>query len=69
MWLQVRANLDPNGQHTAVRLWQARTFQLLPPAPRTTPFPEEKTILGVIYGVLLWADMDAATPLGTWGAL
>ena len=31
---------------------------------RTTPFPEEKSILGVIYGVLRWADMNAATPLG-----
>ena len=26
-----------------------------------------KAILGVIYGVLLWADMNAATPLGAWG--
>ena len=34
---------------------------------RTTPFPEVKSILGVIYGVLLWADMNAATPLGAWG--
>jgi hypothetical protein len=34
------------------------------PCPRTTPSPEEKSILGVIYGVLLWADMNAATPLG-----
>ena len=34
---------------------------------RTTPFPEEKSILGVIYGVLLWADMDTAIPLGAWG--
>ena len=24
-------------------------------------------MLGVIYGVLLWADMTAATPLGAWG--
>ena len=35
--------------------------------PRPTPLPEEKSILGVIYGVLLWADMNAATPLGVWG--
>ena len=42
-------------------------FQLLPLRPRTTPFPEEKYILGVIYGVLLWADMNTATPLGAWG--
>ena len=31
------------------------------------PFPEEKFILGVIYGGLLWADMNAATPLGARG--
>ena len=47
------------------------------PCARTTPFPEEKSILGVvlssatenrvIYGVLLWADMNAATPLGALG--
>ena len=24
------------------------------------------TILGVIYGVVLWADMNATTPLGAW---
>ena len=34
---------------------------------RTTPFTEEKIILGVIYGVLLWVDMNTATPLGVWG--
>ena len=38
--------------------------QLLPPAPRTTTlFPREKSILGVIYGVLLWAVMHDGTPL------
>ena len=51
-------------QHSAVLQGK---FQLLPPAPRTTPFPEEKSILGVIYGVLLWANMSAATPLGARG--
>ena len=40
-----------------------------PLRPRTAPFPEKKSILGVIYGVLLWADINAATPLGAWGAL
>ena len=35
--------------------------------PRTTPFPEENSIPGVIYGVLLLADMNAATPLGSRG--
>ena len=38
-----------------------------PLRPHNTPYPEGKSILGVIYGVLLWADMNAATPLGTWG--
>ena len=41
--------------------------QLCPLRPRTTPFPEEKSILEVIYGVALWADMNATTPLGAWG--
>ena len=30
-------------------------------------FHRGKSILGVIYRVLLWADMNAATPLGAWG--
>ena len=38
-----------------------------PLRPRTTPSPEEKSIPGVIYGVFLWVDMNAATPLGAWG--
>ena len=38
-----------------------------PLRPHTTPFPEENPILGVIYGVLLVADTNAATPLGAWG--
>ena len=41
-------------------------LQLLHPAPPYYPFPEDKCILVVIYGVLLWADMNAATPLGAW---
>ena len=35
-----------------------------PLRPRTTPCLEEKSTPGVIYGVLLWAGMNAATPLG-----
>ena len=35
--------------------------------PRTTPFPEKKSVLGVIHGVLLWTDMNTATPLGARG--
>ena len=35
-----------------------------PLCPRTIPSPEERTLQGVMYGVLLWADMNAATPLG-----
>ena len=38
--------------------------QLLPPAP---PYYAERSLPGVIYGVLLWADMNTATPLGAWG--
>ena len=38
-----------------------------PLRPHTTPLPEETSLLGVIYGVLLWADMNAATPLGARG--
>ena len=38
-----------------------------PHPPRTIPFLEGKSITGVTYGVLLWADMNAATPLGAWG--
>ena len=44
--------------------------QLLPPATLYYPFPTVKIhtrILGVIYGVLLWADMNTATPLGARG--
>ena len=37
------------------------------PRPRTTPSPEEISILGVMHGVLLWADMNAATPPGSRG--
>ena len=35
--------------------------------PRTAPFPEEKSILGVIHGVLLWDDIHTVTPQGAWG--
>ena len=42
-------------------------FQLLPPAPPYYPFPRGKSILGVLYGVLLWAAMNAETPLGARG--
>ena len=42
-------------------------FSCCPLRPRTTPFPEEKSILGVTHRVLLWTDMNAATPLGARG--
>ena len=42
------------------------TSSCTPLPPHTTSFPEEKSTLEVIYGVLLWADMSAATPLGAW---
>ena len=41
-------------------------YPLRPILPLPHP-PEIKSILGVICGVLLWADMNAATPLGAWG--
>ena len=37
------------------------------PHARTAPFPAEKSIIEVINGVLLCADMNAATPLGRGG--
>ena len=42
-------------------------YSCCPPPPHTTPFPEENAILGVMYGVLLWADMNASTPPGNAG--
>ena len=52
-----------------IKVWRTPKgkFLLLPPAPPYYPFPEEKFILGVVYGVLLWADMNAAILLGAWG--
>ena len=38
-----------------------------PLCPHTTPYTEEKSILGVIYRVLRRADMNTATPLGARG--
>ena len=38
-----------------------------PCAPVLPHLLEENSILGVIYGVVLWADMNAATPLGARG--
>ena len=38
-----------------------------PPAPPYYPFPRGKIHTRVIYGVSLWADMNAATQLGAWG--
>ena len=40
-----------------------RCFQLLSHAPPYYPIPRGKSILGVKNEVLLWADMNAATPL------
>ena len=45
----------------------ARQIPAAAPCPPYYPFPRGKSILGVIYGVLLWADMNAATPLRAWG--
>ena len=43
-----------------------RIASCCPLRPHTTALPD-KTYIGVIYGVLLWADMNAATPSGAWG--
>ena len=53
-------------QHTVSRQIPAAASA---PPYESTPFPRGKSTLGVIYGVLLWADMNAATPLGRRGAL
>ena len=37
------------------------------PPPHTTPFPEGKSVLGIIYGVLLWAE--CCDPAGGVGPL
>ena len=42
---------------------------LLHPATRTTPPTRQNSILGVIYGVLLWADTETATRPGLRVAL
>ena len=60
-WVQARDTSDTSGAK------QVRQIPAAALRPRTTPFPEGKSTLVVIYGVLLWADMNAATPLGAWG--
>ena len=44
-------------------------MQLLPPAPPVLPLSQRKIHTGGKNGVLLWADINAATPLGRAGAL
>ena len=57
----------PRGKfHTRGNVW-GFAVGCCTPRPRTTPSPEENSILGVMYGVWLWADMNAATPLGSPG--
>ena len=63
----VRGHRGQQGKATTHREMDKANPSCCPLCPRTTPFPEEESILGVIYGVLLWADMNAATPLGAWG--
>ena len=50
-----------------LRTYVQKKSSYCPLRPHTTSFPEEKSIPGVIYGVLLFADMNAVTPLGAWG--
>ena len=40
----------------------ANEYQLPPPSPPYYPFPRGKPVLRVTYGVLLWADTNAAHP-------
>ena len=60
--------MTPDGTcyHTYDALAQHRSPKANPSCcplhPRTTPFSEEISILGVIQGVLLWAGMNAVTP-------
>ena len=64
----VYSPFDESGRRYAEAQWAARYIQAdAPMRPCTTPLPEETSIPGVIYGVLLLADMHAATPLGAWG--
>ena len=53
------------GYHQDLR--QGKIPAAAPCAPVLTLSQRKKFILGVLYGVLLWADMDAATPLGASG--
>ena len=47
---------------------KARQFLVATPMrPHTTPFTSEKSIIGVLYGVLMWVDMNAAN--WAWGTL
>ena len=57
--------------HTPSVCWQlhSKANSSCCPARPCYPIPRGKIILGVIYGLLLWADMNAATPLGGVGAL
>ena len=68
-YLDQRRHLPEHAAKTILPLLVNHRSTQTPAAapPRTTPFPEEASILGVIYGVLLWADMNAATPLGARG--
>ena len=59
----VDVNMCPVRRLCAVRVTPAAA----PCAPVLLHSQSKISILGVIYGVLLWADMNAATPLGALG--
>ena len=48
---------------------KARHISAGDPFAPVPPLSQRKTHSRVINGVLLWADMAAANPLGAWGAL
>ena len=66
-------------QHMIFSCWHSIECVPLKPAPRhplshsiepctcAEHNGEKNPMLGVTCGVLLWADMNAATPLGAWG--
>ena len=59
--------LRPIVRHKVLRLYtiHRNANPSCPPPPQYYPFPrEKKNMLGVIYGVLLWADMNTAITLG-----
>ena len=62
-----QCGLTSGVRHTDLCLQKARQTPAAVLRAPVLPFTRGKSIPGVIYGVLLWADMNGATPLGAWG--